>query len=496
MNPETSEPLPLRVDVAILGAGFGGLCMGIQLQRAGLDNFVILEKGTEVGGTWRDNQYPGAACDVQSHLYSYSFAPKPDWPLRYSGWRDIQQYTLDVTDRFDLRKHIRLGQEVVSAQLVESSGLWTITTAQGLVVICQFWVLASGPLHVPAVPDFAGLSSFRGKVMHSARWDKDYDLRGKRVASIGSGGSAIQYVPEVAKQASHLYVFQRTAAWVIPRDTRSYSTWRKKLFARVPLLRVLHRWQLYWTNESRVWPLFAPGLAKRLQKAVEWNMRRQVKDKALADKLIPNYTIGCKRILISNAWLPTFNRANVQLVSESIREIRPHSIVTTDGQEHAVDCIVLGTGFVVDPRLYMQGFTLTGRGDHTLGKDWAKTITSYLGITTAGYPNMFQLVGPHTALGHNSIIFMIEAQVHYILQCMHEVRRRGAQSIEVKPEAQQGFLQWVTRKLKGTVWSSGCRGWYQSADGVNFTIWPASTWRYWLRTRRVNTQHYTFTGTP
>ena len=497
MNQETkagasapSAPSVREVEVAIAGAGFGGLCMAIKLLEAGIQDFVVLEKAHDVGGTWRDNTYPGAACDVQSHMYSYSFATQPDWTKRYAPWSEIQQYILKVTEQYGLRPYIQFGQEVVSAVFNEANGRWVIKTASGDTLMARHWVLASGPLHVPSVPNIKGLKDFQGKVMHSAQWDHDYDLTGKTVASIGTGGSAIQYVPEIAPKVKQLHVFQRTAAWVIPRDERHYSAFRKWLFRALPVTRTLHRWRCYWTNESRVWPIFNPKLAKVgeffLKKFIAW----QVKDPELVKKLTPDYTLGCKRILISNKWFPTFNRANVELVTDELREITADGIVTKDGKTRKVDCIILGTGFVTDPRIYMKSFELKGRKGHNLAEDWKTSPTSYLGITTAHYPNMYQLVGPHTGLGHNSIIFMIEAQVDYIIECLKTLKRQGADFLDVKPEAQARFLADVTEHLKGTVWSSGCRSWYQTADGINFAIWPKSTWRYWLETRQVNVSDY------
>ena len=361
MNASTRQSSlpPIETEVAIVGAGFGGLCMAIKLLEAGRKDFLILEKADEVGGTWRDNGYPGAACDVQSHLYSFSFAPKTDWSQRYAGWREIQDYILDVTERYHLRPYLRFGQEVIGARFREDEGRWEIQTRAGGTILARHWVLASGPLHVPALPEIPGLAKFKGKLFHSAQWEHGYDLNGKTVASIGTGGSAIQYLPEIAPKVKQLHVFQRTAAWVIPRDVRKYSEFRKKLFGQSMLLRKLHRARLYWTNESRVWPIFHPALARGLQKLAEMFLRSQVKDPELRRKLTPDYTIGCKRVLISNVYYPTFNRPNVSLITEGIKEIREHSIVTRDGVERPVDCIVLGTGFVVDPRVYMKGFKLS-----------------------------------------------------------------------------------------------------------------------------------------
>ena len=487
--PPTAQP-PKIVDIAIVGAGFGGLCMAIKLLEAGNRDFVILEKADEVGGTWRDNQYPGAACDVQSHLYSYSFAAKSDWTQRYAGWCEIQDYILDVTRRYGLRPYIRFKCEVSGAHFDESTACWTLQLQNGETLRARHWVLASGPLHVPAYPNIPGLDHFKGKLFHSARWDHSYPLEGKQVVSIGTGGSAIQYLPTIAPKVKQLTVFQRSAAWVIPRDERRYSRLHKALFKRIPLLRRLHRARLYWTNEARVWPIFHPALARAAQKLVLKFMHHQVKNPELRRKLTPDYTLGCKRVLISNTYYPTFNRPNVELVTDAIREIREHSIVTADGVERPADCIILGTGFVVDPRIYMKNFTLRGRAGHRLSEDWQHSPEAYLGTTVSGYPNMYQLVGPSTGLGHNSIIFMIEAQVHYIMECLRLQRLKRVDYIDLKPEVQRRFNAEVQARARSTVWNTGCRSWYQTAEGTNFAIWPWATWRFWLRTRRVDEQEY------
>ncbi|HVN43169.1 MAG TPA: NAD(P)/FAD-dependent oxidoreductase [Steroidobacteraceae bacterium] len=479
-------------EVVILGAGFGGLCMAIKLLEAGIDDFVVLEKGAEVGGTWRDNTYPGAECDVQSHLYSYSFDGKPDWSQRYAGWREIQQYILDTTARHGLRAHIRFKRTVNAAHFDAEGATWTIGTVEGETYRARHFVLATGPLHVPQIPGLPGLGRFQGRVFHSARWDHDYALEGQRVASIGTGGSAIQYCPEIAPRVARLYVFQRTPGWIIPRDVRSYSAGAKRRFARHPWWRKLHRARLYWSNESRVWPLLHPWFTRPVESLCRRFIRWQVKDASTAAALTPNFRFGCKRVLISNAWYPMFNRHNVELVTAGIREVREHSIVTADGTERAVDCIILGTGFVVDPRIYMQNFPVTGLPGHTLAQDWKGGAEDYYGITVTGYPNLFQLVGPNTALGHNSIIFMIECQARYIVACMGELKARGADYIDTRPEAQREFNARVQGALRGTAWNSGCVSWYQQADGKNFTIWPWSTWRYWLQTRRVHLEAHRF----
>jgi cation diffusion facilitator CzcD-associated flavoprotein CzcO len=489
----TSPSTAVReVEVAIAGAGFGGLAMAIQLQQHGIHDFLILEKKSEVGGAWRDNHYPGAACDVQSHMYSFSFETKSDWTKRYAPWHEIQQYILDTVKKHKLREKIHFNQEVDSAVFNENMGKWVVKTKGGETIIARHWVLASGPLHVPAMPEIKGLENFKGKVMHSAEWDHSYDLTGKKVASIGTGGSAIQYVPEIAPKVGQLHVFQRTPAWVIPRDERKYSAFRKAMFKALPFTQTLHRWRCYWTNESRLWPILNPWMARIGEGLLKKFISYQVKDPALVKKLTPDYTLGCKRILISNKWYPTFNRQNVELVTDNVSHFTEHGIVTKDGKERPLDCVILGTGFIVDPRIYMKNFELRGRNGHTVQEDWKVSPTSYYGITTANYPNMYQLVGPHTGLGHNSIIFMIEAQVDYIIKCIELVKQKGADYIDVKPEAMTRFLGEMTQSLKGTVWSSGCKSWYQTADGINFAIWPKSTWRYWLETRHVNEADYVF----
>ncbi len=495
MNTQTEAATHNRkhVDVLIIGSGFGGLCMAIKLREAGNDNFVVLEKAADVGGTWRENSYPGAACDVQSHMYSFSFAPKTDWTQRYAGWQEIQQYILDTTEKYCIRPFVRFNCAVTGLHFDQASGQWTVDTSTGDQYQARHVVLASGPLHVPSIPTLPGQEHFKGKIFHSAQWEHDYDLTGKNVVSIGTGGSAIQYAPEIAPQVKKLTILQRTSAWVIPRDTRTYAELEKKLFAKVPFLRKLHRIRLYWSNESRVWPLFAPRIAQGLQKFAALFIKAQVKDPQLVKALTPDYTMGCKRILISNKWLPMFNRDNVELVTSGIQELREHSVLLKDGREVPADCIILGTGFVTDPRIYMKSFPCKGLPGHDLMQDWKDGAEAYYGTTVTGYPNLFQLVGPNTGLGHNSIIFMIEAQVHYVMQCLKLLKQKGADYLDVKPEAQRSFNEKLQAKFNGTVWQSGCSSWYQQADGRNVMLWPGSTWRFWQQTRRVNEADYSFT---
>ncbi|MFY9179434.1 MAG: NAD(P)/FAD-dependent oxidoreductase [Venatoribacter sp.] len=486
--------LPKYADSVIVGAGLGGLAMGIQLQEKGRGDYIIIEKGHEVGGTWRDNSYPGCGCDVQSHLYSYSFTDKADWKKRYGTWDEIQNYILETVEKFDVRKNVRFGLEVNSAVFDEQSALWTVGTSDGQSIRCRFFILASGPLHHPQIPDIKGLDKFKGKVMHSAQWDHNYDLAGKRVASIGTGGSAIQYAPEIADKVAKLDVYQRSAAWVIPRDERHYSDFTKWVFKTFPSLRKLYRARLYLTNEMRVWPIFNPAIAKVGEMLAKQFIKYQVQDPELRKKLTPDYTLGCKRILISNKWYPMFNKKNVELVTDAIQEIKENSIVDSHGVEREVDTIILGTGFIVDPRGYMQNFNMKGLPGHDILQDWKDGAEAYLGNTVHGYPNFFQLVGPNSGLGHNSIIFMIEAQVHYIIQCMNELQWREARYLNVKKDAQDKFNAEVQKRIQGTVWASGCRSWYQQSDGKNFVLWPASTLSFRRRNQVINGYHYDWVG--
>ena len=472
--------------VAIIGAGFGGLAMAIRLLQRNIHNFLILEKSNEVGGTWRENQYPGAACDVQSHLYSLSFAPKTDWSKRYADAPEIFQYIQDVVQQFNLREYCQFNSEVVHTEYHEKECLWHVTLKDGRQLSCQYLIFASGPLHVPQIPHIQGIEKFQGKVFHSSQWDHQYDLNGKVVASIGTGGSAIQYIPEIAPQVKQIYVMQRTAAWVIPRDERKYLNVEKKLFKQADWFRKLHRARLYWSNESRAIPIMQPSVMKYTQKLAEAFIRFQVKDKQLAQKLTPDYIMGCKRILVSNKYFPTFNRDNVELVTDAILELTADSIITKDGKMRKIDCLIYGTGFITDPRIYLQPFSCLGEHGVELKQAWKDGAESYYGISHKGFPNLFQLLGPNTVLAHNSVIFMIEAQVDYILQMMDLVTQSQSNAIVVKDQVQDQFNQDVQDMLNNTVWQSGCVSWYQQDGGKNFALWPTYTWKYWLKTKSLH----------
>ena len=475
-----------KTKVAIIGAGFGGLAMAIRLLQSQINDFVILEKTNDVGGTWRENQYPGAACDVQSHMYSLSFAPKTDWSKRYAEADEIFTYIQDITEQYKLKDYCKFNHEVTHAQFDENRNVWTVEFKDQPTLEAQFVIFASGPLHVPQIPHIKGIEKFKGKVFHSSKWEHDYDLNGKSVASIGTGGSAIQYIPEIAPEVKQLYVFQRTAAWVIPRDERKYSQLSKTLFKASNIYRQIHRTRLYWTNESRVVPIVQPQIMKYGQKLAEAFIRFQVKDKELAKKLTPDFVMGCKRILISNKYFPTFNRKNVELVTDAIQEITANGIITKDGKERQIDCLIYGTGFITDPRIYLKHFDCVGRNGIELKQAWKDGAESYYGISHKGFPNLFQLLGPNTVLAHNSVIFMIEAQVDYILQMMDLVTQSQSNAIVVKDQVQDQFNHDVQDMLNNTVWQSGCVSWYQQDGGKNFALWPTYTWKYWLKTKSLH----------
>jgi cation diffusion facilitator CzcD-associated flavoprotein CzcO len=475
--------------VVIVGTGFAGIGMAIALTKAGVRDFVILEKADRVGGTWRENTYPGCACDIRSHLYSFSFEPKADWTREFAPQPEILGYIEHCVAKYQLGPHIRFGQEVTAAEYDEAAAAWDITTANGGSVRGRALVIGQGPLHVPNIPKLAGLERFEGKTFHSARWDHGYDLVGKRVAVIGTGASAIQIVPQIADKTAHLTVFQRTAPWVMPRPDRAFTGKQQDRFARSKLARLAHRNLIYWVQESFVLGFEHPNLIKAAERIGRAQIARQVDDPALREKLTPGYTLGCKRALVSSDYYPAYNRPNVDLETAGIAEIREHSILTKDGREIEVDAIIFGTGFHVTDAF--ANVAITGRAGLKLTDAWRDGISAHLGTTVAGFPNLFFLVGPNTGLGHNSIIFMIESQTHYIMSCLRLVARSKAASIEVRADVQQRYNRWVQEKSSGSVWlKGGCASWYLDAEGVNRSLWPASTINFWLRMRRVRPADY------
>ena len=479
------------VTVAIIGSGFGGIGMAASLRRAGITDVVLLERAADLGGTWRDNSYPGAACDVPSHLYSFSFAPNPDWSRSFSPQPEIWDYLRRVAAEEGVTGKIRFGQEVTSARWDPAARLWRVeTTASTLTA--RFLVSAAGPLSDPMIPDIPGLDTFAGSVFHSATWDHDHDLTGRSVAVIGTGASAIQFVPQIQPLVSQLTLFQRTPAWIMPRHDRPISRWERWLFRHVPATQQTARAGIYCGREAYALAFVKnPAIMRAAQAVALRHLHRQIADPDLLARLTPSYRMGCKRILLSNDYYPALTQPNVSLVTDGITEIREKSVLTSDGIAHPVDTLIFGTGFhVTDFPLARRIF---GPDGVSLASRWSAkpAQTAFRGTTTAGFPNLFVLTGPNTGLGHTSQIFMIEAQIRYVLSALVHARRHGIDRIEVRPEAQAAYDRVVQRKMRRTVWvTGGCKSWYLDADGRNVTLWPDFTWIYAWQARRFDPSNY------
>lgn len=475
-------------EVAIVGTGFAGLCMAIRLLERGERRFVLLERADGVGGTWRDNHYPGAACDVPSHLYSLSFAPNAEWSRKFPTQPELRAYLEGVAARYGLVPHIRFSTEMRGAAYDEANRLWRVETSRGTLT-ARSLVVAAGGLSEPRLPDIPGIERFAGKAFHSARWDHGYDLAGKRVAVIGAAASAVQFVPEIAGEVARLDVYQRTPNWIVPRPDRAYTGIERWLFRNVPLARRLHRAQIYWSYELRVLGMVLhPAVMKVYQKVAERHLARQVRDPALRARLTPNYTIGCKRILISDDWYPALQKPGVSVITEGIREIRERSIVTADGREREVDCIVYATGFYATENP-IAGL-VRGEGGLRLSQAWAEGEEAYLGTLVKGFPNLYFIVGPNTGLGHSSMVFMIEAQVEFIARLLAHLKSAGAASLAVKPAVQDAFNQRLQARLAGSIWATGCQSWYKHRSGKITALWPGFTFDFWLQTARFDADDY------
>ncbi len=478
-----------ELPVVIVGSGFSGLAAAVMLQRAGIHSFTILEKADRVGGTWRDNTYPGAACDVPSHLYSYSFAPNPRWSRTYGNQAEILAYLERCADRFGLRRHIRFGAEVTAASFDEPTGTWTVHLGGGGSLPARALVLGNGALHLPSYPAIPGLERFEGARFHSSAWDHGFDLRGKRVAVIGTGASAIQFVPEIAPEVAQLHLFQRTPPWIMPKPDRLMTGRERWWLEHVPGAHRARRTALYWMLETRVLALVHQTRMLDLgEKLAREFLADSVADPALRARLAPRYRMGCKRVLLSNDYYPALQRDNVEVVSEPITSIGPGSVRTADGAERPVDALILGTGFRLTD--YLSKIRITGRGGRDLEATWRGSPKTYLGITVSGFPNLYLLMGPNTGLGHNSMIFMIEAQARYAAQSIAALRDRRLSYMDVRPAVQDAFDAELQRKLGTTVWATGgCHSWYQADDG-RVVLWPGFTFDYWRRTRRVDLADY------
>jgi cation diffusion facilitator CzcD-associated flavoprotein CzcO len=477
------------VRVAIVGAGFAGLCTAIKLKEAGIEDFVVLERASDLGGTWRDNTYPGCACDVPSHLYSFSFAPNPNWSHIFARQAEIQQYLRDCARRFRVLGQIRFNHEVQAADWDDGADRWRVKTSGGEYT-ARVLVAAAGPLSQPSTPKLPGLERFAGTSFHSARWDHDHDLRGKRVAVIGTGASAIQFIPKIQSTVGQLHLFQRTPPWVLPRPEHRITSVEKLLLRTVPGLQRAIRGGIYWGAELGILGLaYDQRIMGPLERLALRHLRSQVPDPELRAKLTPSYRLGCKRILGSDDYYPALTQPNAEVVTEPITRIRKQAIVTGDGTVREVDAIILATGFHVTDNPMMA--MVRGREGKTLAEVWQGSPEAYLGMTTPGFPNGFLLVGPNTGLGNNSIIFMIEAQVRYVINAIKAIEHHGLGAIEVRPELNAAFQEEVQARMPRTVWTDGgCRSWYLDGNGRNSTLWPDFTWRYALRTRRFELDEY------
>ena len=480
-----TAPLPDHVDVAIVGAGFAGLGMAIKLEQAGREDFVVLERAEEVGGTWQANTYPGCQCDVPSNLYSFSFAPNPDWSRTFALQPEIWSYLRRVADAHDLRPRIRLGCELMDATWDEETQRYRIETTHGAFT-ARVLVGAMGGLSEPSIPHLPGAETFAGPAFHTARWDHDVDLAGKRVAVIGTGASAVQVIPRIQPEVGQLHVFQRTPPWVMPHPGRPVRPRERRLFRLLPALQRAVRGAIYWGRETYVLPFKFHRLSRFPERMARAHLERQVADPALRAKLTPSYEIGCKRILMSNEYFPALQRPNAELVTDAIAEIRPHAIVTADGAEREVDVIVYGTGFRVSDM--PAGERLLGRDGRRLGDVWREHgLQALRGTTIAGFPNLFMLVGPNTGLGHNSIIFMIESQLSYVMEALGTMDARSAAVLDTRPAAQAAFNDALQDEMRGTVWTEGgCASWYLDAHGRNTTLWPGTSWSFRRATRRFD----------
>lgn len=480
-HSDSSSKGVTNTQILIVGTGFAGLGMAIRLKEMGINDFIIIERAKDVGGTWRDNRYPGAACDVPSHLYSFSFEPNADWSRVYPTQPELETYLQNVADKWQLRPHIRFDHTLNQARYDEKNSQWLVNTSGGDFK-ARFVISGNGGLAEPKLPDIPGVESFAGHHFHSANWDHSYTLPGKRVAVIGTGASAIQFVPEIAGVPAKLSIFQRTPNWIIPRGDRPYSRIEKWIFKHIPITRKILRAKIYCQNESRVLGMVLhPSIMGLFRRSAMKHIQRQVSNPALRPKLTPSFPIGCKRILVSNDWYPALQKPNVEVVTNGIKEIREHSIVTNDNVEHEVDCIIFGTGFYATDNP-IAGM-IYGRDGRQLSQVWKDGEEAYLGASVHGFPNFFFIVGPNVTLGHSSMVYMIETQVQAIIRILLATDENNAATVEVKLDVQQSYNEKLQKLLGGSIWATGCDSWYKHRTGKITQLWPGFTFtfRRWNR---------------
>lgn len=474
----------------IIGAGFAGICAAIKLKEQGETNFLVLERNEWLGGTWYDNHYPGAACDVESHLYSYSFEPNPNWSREFSPQPEILKYMEHCVEKYAIKPFLHFNTEIKQAVFDEPSGIWTVTTVSGKEFKTRVIVSCTGGLSEASYPDIKGLDTFKGVMFHSAKWDNKVDLKGKSVAVIGTGASAIQIVPTIASQVKQLFLFQRTPPWILPKPDGEISAFRRWLYNKAPFMQRLHRGRLYWQHEVMALGFVKqPDILKLASKMSLRFLRQSIPDLALRAKLTPTYVMGCKRVLISNDYYPALNRENVEVIADAIQEVNATGVLTKNGEQRNADILVIATGFKAAEDV--SRFTVKGRKGLDLNEAWRDGAEAYLGTTVSGFPNMFLVVGPNTGLGHSSMILMIEAQVHLIMESLKAIKQRNAKFIDLKPEVLKQYNSEIQEGLSTTVWQSGgCHSWYQTKSGKNVTLWPGFTFEFMKRTKKFEEEKY------
>jgi cyclohexanone monooxygenase len=471
-----------------MGAGAGGLGLAIRLAKSGQRDFVVFEASDGVGGTWRANTYPGAACDVPSHLYSYSFALKPDWSKTYADQPEILQYFEDCADRFGIRPHIRPHTRITAARWDEGARHWRLTDSEGGMYVADVFVSAIGTFTEPSVPEIEGLGSFAGPCFHSARWEHQHDLSGARVAVVGTGASAAQIVPELAKVSAQVSVYQRTPQWILPRSDKPFTEEEKRRFARNPIAARRHRREIYLAFENTIAFRHGDEVAEQLKALALSHIEYRITDEELRAKLTPDYPFGCKRTLVCSDFYKALVRDSVELVTERIERVSPGAIVTDDGRERPVDVIVLATGF--NAAEYLEGIEVVGVGGRRLHDDWSEVAHAYLGMTVSGYPNFFMLYGPNTNQGGNSIIVILEAQAAYVLRALRAMRLRRAPAVDVRRDVMDAYNQELTEALAGTVWGDGCQSYFKNASGRIATQLPQTSGWYVKKARRFRMREY------
>jgi cation diffusion facilitator CzcD-associated flavoprotein CzcO len=489
---------PAEVRVLVVGAGFGGLAVAAHLRAAGYrsaDDLLVLEQADDVGGTWRDNTYPECACDVPSVLYSFSFAPNADWTRSYGRQPEILAYLQRTARETGLTEHLRFGVTMKNARWSPEERRWIVETDKGT-VRAKVFVPATGALSAPQIPSLPGLESFKGDVFHSARWNHDVNLTGKRVAVIGTGASAVQFVPAIAAEVGRLAVFQRTPGWVIPRGDRPYVGPERALFRRWPLTQKISRGSVYTYREGYVVGMaHFPQVLPAIQLVAEAHLRRQVRDRKLRDALRPSFSLGCKRALLSNDWFPALQRPNVELVTSAAASVGPTGLTDATGREREFDVLIFGTGFTpTEPPIARHVQSADGR---TLAEVWDGSPRAHLGITVHGFPNLFLMYGPNTNLGHSSIVYMLESQARYVVDAVRTLEQGNLATVEVRADAEHANVLDVERRLAKTVWNTGgCASWYFDRTGRNSTMWPTFTFRYRNATRRFDLDSYHLTAEP